>query len=158
MTYLQSAPGDEPVIVEGHFDAPIKRVFQAWTTPDAVKAWFGTDSHQLANAEIDLRVGGAYRFEFKGSDDTKSHFEGEYLTIKPEQQLVFSWRHVVTGADGSRDETAVSQVTVNFDETNGQTRIHLQHEAIQHADGRKGVGGGWEDSFKHLQTLFSPGC
>jgi uncharacterized protein YndB with AHSA1/START domain len=123
MTYLQSAPGDEPVIVEGHFDAPIKRVFQAWTTPDAVKAWFGTDSHQLANAEIDLRVGGAYRFEFKGSD-----------------------------------ETAVSQVTVNFDETNGQTRIHLQHEAIQHADGRKGVGGGWEDSFKHLQTLFSPGC
>ena len=57
--FLRSAPGSDPIVVEGTFAASPERVFRAWTRPEEVRKWFGQQPDSLESAEIDLRVGGA---------------------------------------------------------------------------------------------------
>ena len=145
MSFLQTAPGDEPILVEGVFDAPPDRVFNAWTEPSEVERWFGHPPGRLVAAEIDLRVGGSWRFLLSRSDVESDYFGGEYLHIVRGALLVFTWRHVTESSSGRREATPASQVTVTFEaEDGGRTRLHLRHEGIQSDDARRMVGGGWE--------------
>jgi uncharacterized protein YndB with AHSA1/START domain len=156
MKFLQSAPGDEPLLVEGLFKATPERVFRAWTEPDEVEKWFGHRPNMLLKAEIDLRVGGEWRFHLPTQDAHAKFFEGEYLTIDPARMLVFSWRHVVISEAGQRDMSPSSRVSVRFEPIGPDTtRLYLRHEAIQAQDARIGVGGGWEASFTHLEAIFA---
>lgn len=154
MTFLQSEPGAEPIVVEGYFAASPERVFRAWTDPDAVRHWFGIKPNSLHSAEIDLRIGGAWRF-LHSSDDVKTvGFEGEYQVIQPGERLVFSWRHVITHESGSREETPPSLVEIEFAPKGKGCMVRLIHSNIVRDDARKGVGGGWESSFGSLEAYL----
>jgi len=155
MSFLRSAPGAEPVIVEGVFDAPVDRVFRAWVQPDEIRAWFGQPPDRVVTAEIDLRVGGRWRFWFDAPQGSSSRLEGEYLEIEPERRLVFTWRHVAEHPDGRREETPESRVSISFEPTGDGTRVSLRHEGILRAGGREGVGAGWNASFERLQTSLA---
>ena len=152
LPFLQSDPGDDPVIVEGVFKASPERVFRAWTTPEEVMKWFGRDV-RLRSAEIDLRVGGAWRFVFPSNDGVETCLTGEYLEIEPGRRLVFSWRHERAKAAGEVDSTPESQVAVDFASAPNGARVRLEHSRIGAVDGRKGVGGGWSESFGRIQSL-----
>lgn len=154
MNFLHSAPGDEPLIVEAVFRAPPERVFRAWTEPEEVKAWFGVRKNEVTKAEIDLRVGGIWRFHLRGDTPSTAFFEGRYFDIEPARKLVFSWMHVMLSEDGVREESVASRVTVTFEPIGAATRVHLRHEALS-AGARLNVSHGWEASFTHLDALFS---
>ena len=146
MNFMLTAPGEEPVELEGMFPADADRVYRAWTDPDDLKAWFGRDAGQLKAAEVDLRIGGAWRFHMGSSGDAETYLQGEYLEIEPGERLVFSWCYVVAGADGESESSPVSQVTITFEPVGKATRMRLKHEAIETTDGRSGVGAGWQAS------------
>lgn len=150
MTILHSAPGEEPITVEGLFDAPADRVFRAWTEPEEIMKWFGASPDTVTRAEIDLRVGGQWRFFLKSPEEAAAHFEGEYLAVEPGRKLVFSWAHVVVTPEGERERTPSSRVTIAFEPVGEQTRVHLRHEAIQSEGARRNVGHGWKGSFERL--------
>ncbi len=155
MTFLQTRPGADPVIVEGIFNAAPERVFRAWTEPDEVVKWFGARPGSLASAEIDLRVGGGWCFVLTDTPEKTVRLEGEYIHIEPARALVFSWRHVeVLG--GEHEETRQSRVSVAF-RPHGErsTHVRLMHEEIRAEDARIGVGTGWDASFTSLQNLFA---
>ena len=154
MNFLKTAPGAEPVIVEGLFAAPVDRLFRAWTDPDEIIEWFGRAPRCLVSAEIDLRVGGRWCFVLEETAEKTSKLEGEYIEIEPDQSLVFSWSHVTAFADGRREATHASRVSVTFTPHGKSTRIDLRHEAIEKEDGRLGVGKGWTLSFTSLEKLF----
>ena len=71
-----------------HVDAPRADVFEAWTTPEQVTAWWDPDGEPLVTCEIDLRVGGSFSFA------TRAHsampFAGIYQEIVPPRELVFA--------------------------------------------------------------------
>jgi uncharacterized protein YndB with AHSA1/START domain len=68
------------------FAAPAKRVFEAWLDPAMASTWlFATASHPMARAEIDARVGGAFRLA-----DAEAEYRGKYLEIVPPRRLVFT--------------------------------------------------------------------
>jgi uncharacterized protein YndB with AHSA1/START domain len=150
MIFLRSEIGEEPVIVEGVLRAPVARVFHAWTDPEEIIKWFGLESGAMRSAQIDLRVGGKWCFVMQEGEEGRQILQGEYIAIQPEKRLEFSWRHVREHADGKREETPDSKVTVTFRADGASTHVHLRHEGILHQDGRLGVGRGWDATFEHL--------
>ncbi len=152
--FVSSAPGQDPIVVEGYFAAPPATVYKAWTDPDIVVKWFGQAPNSLHSAEIDLRVDGTWRF-LKSKEGAKSMgFEGTYLEIIPDRRLVYSWALVQTHEDGSRDVSEYSQVEVKFSPKGKGTAVRLVHSAIREEDMRRGVGGGWNAAFTHMTALF----
>ncbi len=153
--FLKSAPGQEPVIVEGLFRATPQRVFRAFTDPQDVSCWFLPKSGGLNSIDIDLKVGGRWCFVIEKTLEKQIHFEGEYLVIDAPNRLEFSWRHVQEFADGTREATDSSRVIVTFSEAGKATEVKLRHEAIKTEDARRGVGGGWNGCFGRLAELIA---
>ncbi|MEL7029983.1 MAG: SRPBCC domain-containing protein [Pseudomonadota bacterium] len=155
MNLLHSAPGEDPVTMEAVFRATPERVFRAWTDPDEIGKWFGPSPDALIGAEIDLRIGGVWRFSFAQDDAESACLEGEYLTIQPNERLEFTWSHVVTHKDGRRDASPASKVSVTLTPEAEGVRLTLRHEAIQLTDARLKVHGGWVASFERMEALFA---
>ncbi len=154
MGFLSSKAGEAPVVVEGRFKASVARVYRAWTDPEEIVKWFGLKAGAMRDAEIDLKVGGRWRFVMSEAHEGRSVLHGTYLRVEPEACLEFSWSHVFEHADGRREETAPSKVTVTFRAEGASTLLHLRHEGILREAGRIGVGKGWEASFEQLSRLL----
>ncbi|WP_162906863.1 SRPBCC family protein [Algihabitans albus] len=154
MGFLRSPVGEEPVVLEGLFRAPLARVYRAWTDPEQIVQWFGPGREKgkgcLISATLDLRVGGHWHFVLSQDDGGRASLQGTYSVVETESCLSFSWCHVRETADGRREETPRSQVTVRFRAEGASTHVYLRHEGILREDGRKGVGGGWDASFQQL--------
>jgi len=82
-------PSDTEIMIVRRFDAPADLVFDVWTTPEHVRNWWGWETDQMRVCEIDLRVGGTYRF-VAGQDDREVAFSGVYREIERPHRLVAS--------------------------------------------------------------------
>lgn len=153
LTFLQSEPGEEPVVVEGDFTAPPERLYRAWTDPQELKGWFGAGLGGPDEVALDVRTGGAWKVVYENAGGRRDTLFGEYLTVEPARHLAFSWQHERRHPDGKVETTAKSQVSLRFDAVEGGTRLRLVHEAIVRSEGRLGVGEGWNDAFAKLQAL-----
>jgi len=151
---FRSPAGINPVVIEALFPAQPDRLFDAWTRPDDLRKWFGQDPSQLAKIEIDLREGGAWRFEMVPGETSVEFLEGEYLKIRRAELLSFSWAHLVKNADGTSQKTPASKVTVTFSPMGASTKMRLEHSAIISNGGRIGVREGWTTSMKSLFALL----
>jgi uncharacterized protein YndB with AHSA1/START domain len=91
--------GQREYVVTRIFNAPARLVFEAWSKPEHIKRWFGPDCYPVTLAEIDFRVGGAWRFAMTGPDGKQNTpFGGEYLEIVPNRKIVFSNSFEAPGA------------------------------------------------------------
>ncbi|MBL1419501.1 MAG: SRPBCC domain-containing protein [Alphaproteobacteria bacterium] len=155
LEFVKTQPDDDDVIrVEGYFAVTPAQMYEAWTTPEIIKKWFGRKANSLHSAEVDLRIGGAWRF-LKSSDAEKAvGFEGEYLEIETDRKLVFSWSPSVTFVDGVKELSPASRVEVVFLANGRGTDVVLCHSSIQSVQDRSGFGGGWNIAFGTLTGLF----
>ena len=94
------------------FDASRADVFEAWTRPEHVSCWWDCDREPLLVCEIDLRVGGRFKFATKGRAELV--FTGIYLEISPPDRLVF--------------EAIESTGRIAFREVAGKTRMTVEIE------------------------------
>ena len=106
-------------------------------------------------ADIDLKVGGKWRFVMNQKEAARGVLQGEYLVIEPDERLEFSWRYVTEYADGRMEETMDSRVVITFTPKGETTLLKLRHEGINAEEGRTGVGHGWGASFAHLGEWLS---
>ncbi len=155
MNYLTTVLGESPVVVQGVFPCTPQQAFEAWTDPAEIMQWFGAESNSVIRAEIDLKIGGQWRFIFTETQEKTIALEGKYLEIQEAEQLVFSWRHVVAPVHGQPVATAYSKVSINFNKDPKGTMITLVHEDIQTEDGRLGVGKGWQGTFTNFMTRMN---
>jgi len=81
-------PSDREIAMTRVFDAPRSLVFDAWTKPELLRRWFGPPGWSLPVCEIDLKVGGAYRFVMRGPDGAEMGMRGVYREIVPSERLV----------------------------------------------------------------------
>jgi len=91
-TFEVSTPSDREICLTRLFDAPRNLVFEAMTKPEHVRRWWGviSDKHSVAVCEIDLRLGGAWRFVGRGPKGDYPAFYGVYKEIAPPDRLVFT--------------------------------------------------------------------
>lgn len=116
--------------------APRTRVFEAWTNAEHIKKWWGPGTVTCPEAEIDLKPGGKYRIGNLQDDGRTVWIEGEFVSVTPPEQVVYSW---IIG--GAADDA--SQVTVDFHEHDEGTRLVLTHERIPTEDHRSSHLMGW---------------
>lgn len=116
-SFTVTTPSDQEIRMTRLFDAPRWLVFEAMTRPEHVKEWWGRlgDGYSVPVCEIELRVGGAWRFVNKHPHG-EAAFHGEYLEIVPPSRLTFTEVF-------EEFPDAVSVVTTDFTEEGGKTRM-----------------------------------
>src|SRR5437764_5591258 len=107
-------PSDEQILVTREFDAPRHLVYRAWTTPELVRRWWHANRGEVTLVEIDLRVGGKWRYVMTACGGPEVRFHGEYRELVPDERIVST--EVYEGAPG-----AEALDTVTFTETGGRT-------------------------------------
>ena len=103
-------------------------VFEAMTTAEGVAAWFGPDDLPVVRAEMDARVGGAYRVHFRTLDGRDHEARGEFLEVVPPRRIVMSWSWAVGGEleEGGR----ISRVEIELTPIGDGTELTFTHAAL----------------------------
>jgi uncharacterized protein YndB with AHSA1/START domain len=91
-SFKLTTPSDREITITRRFDAPPQLVFEAMTQPEHVRNWWGIldDRYSVTECNIDLRVGGAWRFVGRGPDGQSPAFYGVYREINPLGRLVYT--------------------------------------------------------------------
>ena len=88
-TLKVTTPTDREIVMTRVFDAPRRFVFDALTRPELLKRWyFGPPGWSLLVCEIDLKVGGAFRYVWRGPDGADMGMRGVYRVITPPERIV----------------------------------------------------------------------
>ena len=143
-------PTDEQILITREFDAPRELVFKAWTTPELVRRWWHANRGEMTVAEIDLRVGGRWRYVMVAEDGFEVAFHGEYREIVPNERLVSTEVY-----EAAPDAEAVDTLTLT--EADGRTTLTLlvQHASKEHRDAHieSGMEDGLQDALDLLERL-----
>ena len=89
-TLTVTTPTDREIVLTRAFDAPRRMVFDALTRPELLKRWFGARGWNLVVCEVDLRVGGTWRFVSRGPDGAELGHGGVYSVVLPPDRLVYT--------------------------------------------------------------------
>ncbi|XIE79545.1 SRPBCC domain-containing protein [Streptomyces sp. SBR177] len=111
MITLLTTPADRELVITRTFDAPVTRVWEAWTRPEHVRQWYAAEALTMSVCEIDLRPGGAWRWGQRGPDGQEIVFSGTYEEIVPAERLVY------TELFEQMPGAAPVRVTLSFDAT-----------------------------------------
>jgi uncharacterized protein YndB with AHSA1/START domain len=87
-TAVVTLPSDTQILISREFDAPKHLVYKAWTTPELIKRWWAGNHGQVTSAEVDLRVGGRWRYVMTANAGFEVAFHGEYQEIAPAERIV----------------------------------------------------------------------
>jgi uncharacterized protein YndB with AHSA1/START domain len=85
-----TTPSDREIVLRRVFQAPRHLVFRALTEPDLLRRWFGARGWQLVGCEVDLRVGGRWRFVSHGPGGAELGHGGVYRVVEPPERLVYT--------------------------------------------------------------------
>jgi len=119
-TLQVTTPSDREVRITRVLDAPRQLVFEAYTKPELLKRWLGVHSgFTLDVCEIDLRVGGSYRYVWRGPEGFEMGMRGVYREIVPPERIVATETFDQSWYPGS----AVG--TVSFVERDGRTTLTI---------------------------------
>jgi uncharacterized protein YndB with AHSA1/START domain len=143
-------PTDHQILITREFNAPKELVYQAWTTPELVKRWWSAKRGEATVAEIDLRVGGKWRYAMVTDDGMEVAFHGEYQEVVPNERIVST--EVYEGIpDGEANATLN---TVTFEERNGRTVLTLLVDAPSKEVRDMIVASGMEDGLQDALDLL----
>ena len=149
-TATVTLPTDEQILITREFDAPKHLVYEAWTTPELVKRWWSGDRGEVTSAEIDLRVGGMWRYLMVAQGGFEVAFHGEYREIVPNERIVCTEVY-----EGMPDGEALD--TLTFTEVDGRTTLTflVQHQNKEHRDAHinSGMEGGMQEAMDHLEQV-----
>ena len=146
-------PADDQILITREFDAPRDLVYKAWTTPELVKRWWSGRRGEMTHVEIDLRVGGTWRYVMQAHGEFEVAFHGTFREIVPGERIVTT--EVFEGIPDP-DEDAVLNI-VTFTEEDGRTRLELLVQAvskeIRDAIIDSGMEGGMQEQMDALEEL-----
>jgi uncharacterized protein YndB with AHSA1/START domain len=149
-TATVTLPTDEQILITREFDAPKDLVYKAFTTPELVKRWWSANRGEVTIAEIDLRVGGTWRYVMVADGGFEVAFHGEYREIVPNERIVSTEVY-----EGMPDAEAVN--TATFTEADGRTTLTIlvQHTSKEHRDAHieSGMEAGMQDAFDLLEQV-----
>jgi uncharacterized protein YndB with AHSA1/START domain len=142
-----SLPTDEQILITREFAAPRHLVYKAYTTPELVRRWWTGEQGEMTSCEIDLRVGGMWRYVMIATGGYEVAFHGEYREIVPNERIV-----TTEVFEGMPDGQAVD--TVTFGEEDGRTilSILVQHTSKEHRDGH--IDSGMETGMQEAMDLM----
>jgi len=155
-TAMVTLPTDEQILITREFDAPRHLVFEAWTTPELVKRWWNAKRGEVTVAEIDLRVGGKWRYAMVTEDGFEVAFHGEYREILPNERIVSTETYEGV-PEGVSEEDATTVNTATFTEADGRTTVTILVQApsktSRDAIVESGMEAGLQDALDLLEEV-----
>ena len=149
-TATVTLPTDEQILIRREFDAPKLLVYKAWTTPELVKRWWSGRHGEVTLAEIDLRVGGTWRYVMVANGGFEVAFHGEYREIVPNERIIST-----EVFEGMPDAEALDTLTLT--EADGRTvlTILVQHTSKEDRDAHinSGMEAGMQESMDLLEEV-----
>jgi uncharacterized protein YndB with AHSA1/START domain len=139
------------------FDAPRAEVFAAFIDPEAIRAWWAPAGWHTPYAEMDVRVGGRYRFGMRADDHPAlMHVHGEYLVVQPPEQLVFTYIWEPGGAGERWREFALigvpTTVTLRFRDLGRKTELLIRHAGFPNDASCEQHRHGWWSNWDCLEA------
>jgi uncharacterized protein YndB with AHSA1/START domain len=146
---LTVEPGKPTIVIEREFDAPRRLVYQAVTQPELVKRWWGCPmGGGLTVCEMDVRVGGRWRYVMRGQDGNEHVFRGVYREIVPEEKVVQTSQYM---------EYPEALETITLEERDGKTTLRtvVLHQSVEGRDAHvaSGMESGANASFDRLEEV-----
>ncbi|HEY8544226.1 MAG TPA: SRPBCC domain-containing protein, partial [Acidimicrobiales bacterium] len=141
-----TTPTDTRIVMTRRFAAPRRLVFAALTEPDLLRRWLGADGWHLIEADVDLRVGGRWRFVSRGPGGALLGHGGEYRVVDPPARLVYTERYddrwvageaLVEAALTEVDEGRATVLTTTLTYPSRELRDHVLRSPMA-----RGVGEG----------------
>jgi uncharacterized protein YndB with AHSA1/START domain len=143
-------PADDQILIAREFNAPKHLVYKAWTTPELVRRWWNAKRGEVTTCEIDLRVGGTWRYVMVTPDGMEVGFHGEYREIVPNERIVST-----EVFEGMPEAAALN--TLTLDEEDGRTTltVRVEHSSKEHRDGHinSGMEAGMQDAMDLLEEV-----
>src|SRR5947208_16139547 len=146
-----TTPTDREIVMTRVFDAPRRLVFDAFTKPELLKRWFGPRGWSLVVCEVDLKVGGTFRFVLRGPGGTDLGMRGVYREIVPPERSVHT--------ESFDDYPGESQVTAVWVEQGGKTMLTVTvlypSKEVRDAVLKSGMEHGAAESYDKLAELLA---
>jgi uncharacterized protein YndB with AHSA1/START domain len=153
-TATVTLPTDEQIFITRDFDAPKDLVYEAWTTPELVTRWWNAKRGEVTVAEIDLRVGGRWRYVMVTDDGFEVAFHGEFREIVPYERIVST--EIYEGVPEA-DAGEGTLNTATFSEADGRTTLTILVQApskeIRDAIIGSGMEAGLQDALELLEEV-----
>jgi uncharacterized protein YndB with AHSA1/START domain len=151
-TAVVTLPSDTEILITREFSIPKHLVYRAWTTPELVKRWWSAKRGTVTVADIDLRVGGKWRWVMVTEDGFEVGFHGEYRDLAPNERIVCTEAY-----EGFPEPDAFSLNTLTLSEANGITTLTIlvQHQKPEHRDAHinSGMEAGMQDALELLEGV-----
>ncbi|MBC7926612.1 MAG: SRPBCC family protein [Bryobacteraceae bacterium] len=149
-TLKVTTPTDREIVMTRVFEAPRQMVFEAFSKPEILKRWFGPRGWSLVVCDVDLRIGGSFRFVLRGPDGTDMGMRGVYREIAAPERSV----HI----ESFDDFPGESQVTSVFVEQGGRTTLTVTvlYPSVEVRDAviKSGMEHGAAESYDRLAELL----
>jgi uncharacterized protein YndB with AHSA1/START domain len=149
-TAVVSLPTDTQILITREFAAPRHLVYRAWTEPGLIRLWWSGDRGEVTSIDVDLRVGGRWRYVMVANGGFEVAFHGEYREIVPNERIVSTEVY-----EGVPDAEAVD--TVTFTERSGRTIVEVlvQHSCREHRDAHieSGMEDGLQEALDKLEQV-----
>jgi uncharacterized protein YndB with AHSA1/START domain len=155
-------------VIRREFDAPLDRVWRAWTEPERMAKWWGPKDFDILSLALDLRPGGTCHYQLRSPDGQEMWGKFTYREIVPEQKLVF----IVTFSDeaGGVSRHPLNKgwplqilSTVTFTERAGRTTVTVHWVPYEATDderkvfeaGKDSMQAGWTGTFDRLESYLA---
>jgi uncharacterized protein YndB with AHSA1/START domain len=143
-------PADNQILITRDFDAPRHLVYRAWTTPELIRRWWSGDRGEVTSAEVDLRVGGSWRYVMVANGGFEVAFHGEFREIVPNERIVSTEIYEAV-------PEAMALNTLTLTERDGRTTLTI---LVEHGERRfrdlhveSGMEAGMQESLDHLEQV-----
>src|SRR3712207_1940468 len=148
-------PTDTQILITREFDAPKHLVYKAVTTPELIKRWWNAKRGTVTVAEVDLRVGGKWRYVMVTDGGFEVAFHGVYREIVPNERVVST--EVYEGAPGGDENGTLNTMTLveKGGRTTLTTLVQAPDRLVRDAIIDSGMEGGLQDAFDLLDEVAS---
>lgn len=118
------------VLLDKTYDAPLERVWEAWTNPEQLKKWWGPDNVSIPECNIDVKVGGKFYIVMEAGEamgpykGTLWPMQAEFTVVEPHAKLFYNAQ---AWTEGAKEDTTIDQTTeITFSEEGGKTKVHVR--------------------------------
>ena len=130
--------------------APRSLVWRMLTKPDELAKWWGPHGFSMPGVELDLRVGGRYRFTMQPPEGEAFHLVGEFREVDPPARLVYTF----VWEEPTPDDRE-TLVTLSLRGLDGSTEVRLTQGPFATEERRALHEGGWTESFERLEEVIT---
>ena len=159
-TAVVTLPTDTQIVITREFEAPKHLVYRTCTEPDLIARWWSGERGEVTSVDVDLRVGGAWRYVMRANEGFEVAFHGEYREIVPNERIVSTEVYEMPDdfpLAGTPEAVEGTLNTTTFTEVNGRTTlttfVECHTKDVRDAIIDSGMEGGMQEAMDRLEKV-----